>query len=74
MIEDIKEKYFKCIVSFYSSFLDDEKENILEEINEKRNSYIFVLMVMVKFKNFDVKLISGGFVFIFLKDEGIEMI
>ncbi|OOM06671.1 AAA family ATPase [Clostridium saccharobutylicum] len=73
MIEDIKEKYLKCIVSFYSSSSDDEKENILEEINEKRNSYISALMAMAKSKNFDVKSTSGGFVFIPLKDEGIEM-
>ncbi|AGX42072.1 AAA family ATPase [Clostridium saccharobutylicum] len=73
MIEDIKEKYLKCIVDFYSSSSDDEKENILEEINEKRNSYISALMAMAKSKNFDVKSTSGGFVFIPLKDEGIEM-
>lgn len=73
MIEDIKEKYLKCIVSFYTSSSDDEKENILEEINEKRNSYISALMTMAKAKNFDVKSTSGGFVFIPLKDEGVEM-
>ena len=75
MIEDIKEKYFECIIDFYSSSSDsdDEKEGIIEEISEKRNDYITKLMDSAKTKNFDVKATSGGFVFIPLKDEGDEM-
>ena len=73
MIEDIKEKYFECIIDFYNSSSDDEKEDIIEEISEKRNDYITKLMDSAKTKNFDVKATSGGFVFIPLKDEGDEM-
>ncbi|MCE5220730.1 MAG: AAA family ATPase [Clostridium sp.] len=73
MIEDIKEKYFECIMDFYSSSSDDEKEDVIEEISEKRNDYITKLMDSAKTKNFDVKATSGGFVFIPLKDEGDEM-
>ncbi|MBN7573819.1 MULTISPECIES: AAA family ATPase [Clostridium] len=73
MIDDIKEKYFECIVEFYSSSSDEEKEDIIEEISEKRNNYITKLMDSAKNKNFDVKATSGGFVFIPLKDEGNEM-
>lgn len=73
MIEDIKEKYLQCIMNFYNSSSDDEKEFILEDINEKRSEYIEKLMEMAKAKNFDVKATSGGFVFIPLKDEGEEM-
>ena len=73
MIEDIKEKYFECIIDFYSSSSDDEKEDIIEDISEKRNDYITKLMDSAKTKNFDVKATSGGFVFIPLKDEGNEM-
>jgi predicted ATP-dependent protease len=73
MVEDIKEKYFECIINFYSSSSDDEKESIIEEISEKRNNYITKLMDSAKTKNFDVKATSGGFVFIPLKDEGDEM-
>ena len=75
MIEDIKEKYFECIIDFYnsSSDSDDEKEGIIEDISEKRNDYITKLMDSAKTKNFDVKATSGGFVFIPLKDEGDEM-
>jgi len=73
MIEDIKEKYFECIMDFYSSSSDDEKEDIIEDISEKRNDYITKLMDSAKTKNFDVKATNGGFVFIPLKDEGDEM-
>lgn len=73
MIDDIKEKYFECIVEFYNSSSDEEKEDIIEEISEKRNNYITKLMDSAKNKNFDVKATSGGFVFIPLKDEGNEM-
>ncbi len=72
-IEDIKEKYFECIMDFYSSSSDDEKEDIIEDISEKRNDYITKLMDSAKTKNFDVKATNGGFVFIPLKDEGDEM-
>ena len=73
MIEDIKEKYFECIIDFYNSSSDDEKEDIIEDISEKRNDYITKLIDSAKTKNFDVKATSGGFVFIPLKDEGDEM-
>ena len=73
MINDIKEKYYDCIIDFYNSSSDDEKEDIIEDISEKRNDYITKLMDSAKTKNFDVKATSGGFVFIPLKDEGNEM-
>ncbi|WP_459480373.1 AAA family ATPase [Clostridium saccharoperbutylacetonicum] len=73
MIEEIKEKYFECILEFYSSSSDDEKEGIIEDISEKRSNYITKLMDSAKKKNFEVKATSGGFVFIPLKDEGKEI-
>lgn len=73
MLDDIKEKYFDCISDFYSSSSDDEKEEIIEDISEKRNNYITSLMNMAKAQNFDIKATSSGFVFIPLKDEGDEM-
>ena len=72
MIDDIKERYFECAINFYSSSSDDEKEEIIEDISEKRNDYITKLMKSAKTKNFDVKATSGGFVFIPLKEEGHE--
>lgn len=73
MLDDIKEKYIDCISNFYSSSSDDEKEDIIEDISEKRNNYITSLMNMAKAKNFDIKATSSGFVFIPLKDQGGEM-
>lgn len=73
MVDDIKGKYLQCVINFYQDSSEDEKESILEEINEKRNEYITKLMNMAKTKKFDVKATSGGFVFIPLKDEGEEM-
>ena len=73
MIDDIKERYFECAINFYSGSSDDEKEEIIEDISEKRNNYITKLMKSAKTKNFDVKATSGGFVFIPLKEEGHEM-
>lgn len=73
MVDDIKGKYLQCVINFYQDSSEDEKESILEEINEKRNEYITKLMDMAKAKKFDVKATSGGFVFIPLKDEGEEM-
>lgn len=73
MIREIKENYFECILDFYSSSSDDEKEDIIEDISEKRNNYISKLMKSAKNKNFDVKATSGGFVFIPLKGEEHEM-
>lgn len=73
MLDDIKEKYIDCISDFYSSSSDEEKEEIIEEISEKRNNYITSLMNMAKAKNFDIKATSNGFVFVPLKDQGDEM-
>lgn len=73
MLDDIKEKYIDCINDFYSSSSDEEKEEIIEDISEKRNNYITSLMNMAKAKNFDIKATSSGFVFIPLKDQGDEM-
>ncbi|SFC61980.1 AAA family ATPase [Clostridium uliginosum] len=72
-IEEIKDEYFECIMNFYNGSSDVEKENIIQEITEKRNKYISNLMDTAKAHNFDVKATSGGFVFIPLKEKGKEM-
>ena len=73
MIEEIKEKYLECITEFYSTSSDDEKEDIIEGVSEKRSSYITNLMDMAKAKNFEIKATSNGFVFIPIKEQGEEM-
>ena len=73
MVEDMKEKYLECIDEFYNTSSDEEKEDIIEDVTEKRSSYITNLMDMAKAKNFEIKATTGGFVFIPIKDEGDEM-
>ncbi|MGN0144932.1 MAG: AAA family ATPase [Clostridium sp.] len=73
MIEDIKEKYLECIREFYSTSSDEEKEDIIEDVSEKRSSYITNLMDMAKAKNFEIKATTSGFVFIPIKEAGQEM-
>lgn len=73
MIEDIKERYLECITQFYSTSSDEEKEDIIEAVSEKRSSYITNLMDMAKAKNFEIKATTSGFIFIPIKEEGQEM-
>lgn len=73
MVEDMKEKYLECISEFYNTSSDEEKEEIIEDVSEKRSSYINNLMDMAKSKNFEIKATTSGFVFIPIKDEGEEM-
>ena len=73
MIEDMKEKYLECINEFYNTSSDDEKEDIIDDVTEKRSNYITNLMDMAKAKNFEIKATTGGFVFIPIKEEGDEM-
>lgn len=73
MVEDMKEKYLECVNEFYNNSSDNEKESIIDDVTEKRNSYITNLMDMAKAKNFDLKATTGGFVFIPIKEEGNEM-
>ena len=73
VIEEIKEKYYKCINDFYITSDLEDKEEIIKSINHQRNSYIAKIMEMAKDENFDVKATNGGFVFIPLKDTGNEM-
>ncbi len=40
MIEDMKEKYLECINEFYNTSSDDEKEDIIDDVTEKRSNYI----------------------------------
>eukprot|EP00831_Metopus_contortus_P032162 TRINITY_DN2604_c0_g1_i7.p1 TRINITY_DN2604_c0_g1~~TRINITY_DN2604_c0_g1_i7.p1 ORF type:complete len:410 (-),score=78.66 TRINITY_DN2604_c0_g1_i7:120-1349(-) len=73
LLEEYKDNYYECIDDFYTTTTLNEKQAIIENINEERNKYITKLIEMAKSKNFDVKATSGGFVFIPLKDSENEM-
>ena len=67
-VENIKNYYYDVATEFYNTSSESEKDTIVEEVHEKRNSYITQLIDMAKDEGFDVKATTGGFAFIPLKE------
>ena len=63
-VKNIREDYMDLIEEFYNSSTEDEKDKLIEEVQNKRNSYINELMDMAKNDNFEVKVTNKGFAFI----------
>ena len=63
-VEGIRNNYIELVEYFYNSSKEDEKDELIEEIQSKRNSYISELMEMAKKENFEVKVTNKGFAFI----------
>lgn len=63
-IEEIKNSYINVVEEFYTSSTDEEKDDLIDEIQSKRNGYIEDLMDMAKSEGFDVKSTTKGFAFI----------
>ncbi len=63
-VEEIRNNYIELIEDFYNSYKEDEKDELIEEIQSKRNSYMSELMEMAKKENFEVKVTNKGFAFI----------
>lgn len=63
-VEQIKELYYDKIFSFYNSSVNSEKETIINDIHDKRNSYISGLIKQAKDEGFDLKATAAGFAFI----------
>ena len=63
-VEQIKELYYDKIFSFYNSSVSNEKEMIINDIHDKRNSYISGLIKKAKDEGFDLKATAAGFAFI----------
>lgn len=63
-VEVIRSNYIELVEEFYNSSTEDEKDELIEEIQNKRNSYISELMEMAKKENFEVKVTNKGFAFI----------
>lgn len=70
-VENIQNKYFEIIYDFYSNSSYKEKEDIIEGINEKRNSLVKELINTAHDEGFEVRTISKGFTFIPLKDDEV---
>lgn len=71
-VEDLKGYYLETIEEFYNSSSSNEKDNLIDQIETKRNDYIAELMDMAKEEGFEVKATTRGFAFIPLKD-GVAM-
>ena len=72
-VEELKNTYFEKIFDFYNSSVNKEKEDILDEVQRKRNTYITDLVDLAKEEGFQLKATSSGFAFIPLKEEGEAM-
>lgn len=71
-VDDIKNCYLEAVDDFYGDSSNDEKDYLVEDIQNKRNSYISELTKMAKEEGFEVKATSKGFAFIPLSgDEAI---
>ncbi|WP_297714375.1 AAA family ATPase [Clostridium sp.] len=63
-VDDIKSCYLEAVDDFYGDSSNDEKDYLVEDIQNKRNSYINELTKMAKEEGFEVKASSKGFAFI----------
>ena len=63
-VDYIKSCYLEAVDDFYGDSSNDEKDYLVEDIQNKRNSYINELTKMAKEEGFEVKATSKGFAFI----------
>ena len=63
-VDYIKNCYLEAVDDFYGDSSNDEKDYLVEDIQNKRNSYINELTKMAKEEGFEVKATSKGFAFI----------
>lgn len=61
---EVKNSYLEAIDDFYSDSNSDEKDFLIEEIQNKRNNYINDLIKTAKEEGFEVKVSNKGFAFI----------
>nr|WP_286207962.1 AAA family ATPase [Clostridium caldaquaticum] len=67
-IEDIQKAYSESTFNFYNSSSNKEKENIIDNMQKKRNEIINKLEDKAEEYGFEIKVTQGGFVFIPLKE------
>lgn len=71
-LDGMQNAYMEGIVDFYNSDSDSEKNEIMENIQKKRNGLVSELVKNAEDEGFDIKLTENGFTFIPL-DEGKGM-
>lgn len=67
-VEEIKNRYIEIVEDFYNSSSDNRKEDLIDEIQNKRSNYINELIESARLENFEVKFTNRGFAFIPLVD------
>lgn len=68
-VGNIKNSYLEAIDDFYSDSTNEEKDFLVEEVENKRNDYLNELIKMAKEEGFEVKATSKGFAFLPLNGE-----
>lgn len=63
-VSEVKNNYLEAIDDFYSDSTNDEKDFLIEEVQNKRNNYINDLIKTAKEEGFEVKVSNKGFAFI----------
>lgn len=63
-VDNIKNYYLEAVDDFYGDSSTDEKDYLVEDIQNRRNTYINELTKMAKEEGFEVKVTSKGFAFI----------
>ena len=63
-IEEIRINYMERVEDFYNQSTEEEKDELIDEIQDKRSKYINDLMENAKKEDFDLKVTNKGFAFI----------
>ncbi|WP_300384948.1 AAA family ATPase [Clostridium sp.] len=63
-VEEIKNNYMERVEDFYNKLIDEEKEDLIDGIQNKKNKYINDLMENAKKEEFELKVTNKGFAFI----------
>lgn len=71
IVEELQDAYIKASYDFYTSSVCKGKEEIIENIQKKRNELINELMDSAHAKGFEIRSTTKGFTFIPLKGEEI---
>lgn len=70
LLEKLQKNYAEITYEFYNGSANKEKEEIVENLQRKRNDLINKLIKMAEADGFTVRPTQNGFSFIPLKDEG----
>ena len=63
-VEEIRINYMERVEDFYNESTEAEKEELIDEIQDKRSKYINDLMESAKKEDFELKVTNKGFAFI----------